>query len=112
MSDQPGPHDDIPEPDPSNADALEDPAGPQADPSSPPLPADPTELAEHGATVVPPAPAPPYGSASTDPAVAMLGGPRRHDRLSRRAKIGWIVAGCAVVVVAAAVIGAVAMDWI
>lgn len=113
MSDQPGPQDDIHEPDPSNADALEDPAGPQADPSSPPLPADPTELAEHGATVVPPAPAPPYGSASTDPAVAMLaGGPRRHDRLSRRAKIGWIVAGCAVVVIAAVMVGAVAMDWI
>ncbi|MGO3319897.1 MAG: hypothetical protein ACTIL0_05255 [Microbacterium gubbeenense] len=42
----------------------------------------------------------------------LAGGPRRHDRLSRRAKIGWIVAGCAVVVIAAVMVGAVAMDWI
>lgn len=112
MRDEPRPHDDVPGPHPPNADALEDPAGPQADPSAPPLPADPTELAEHGATVVPPAPAPPYGPASTDPAVAMLaGGPRRHDPLSRRAKIGWTVAGCAVIVVALVVVGALVIDW-
>lgn len=112
MGDEPHPHDDSREPHAPSAKGLEDPAALSADSTAPSLPADPAELAEHGAAAVPPAPAPPYGSASTDPAVAMLaGGPRRHDPLSRRAKITWTIAGCAVIVAVLVVVGALVIDW-
>ncbi|MGO1267002.1 MAG: hypothetical protein ACTMIY_10255, partial [Microbacterium gubbeenense] len=78
---------------------LEDPAALPMAPAQPLVPADSAVLAAYGAPAVPPAPA--YGAGPVDPLAAMLaGGAREHKPLSKGAKVGGIVGGSAVVLIA------------
>ena len=88
-----------------SAQGLEDPAALPAGHEVPPVPAEPALLAAHGSPAAPPAPAQPYATASVDPVVAMLSdGARERTPVSRKAKIGWLIGGSAVVVLVAALV--------
>lgn len=70
-----------------------------APPAGPPAQADPALFAAHPAPAVPPAL--PYAPAPADPVVAMLaGGTQEHKPVSKKAKVGWIVGGSTVAVIA------------
>lgn len=87
------------------AQGLEDPAALPAGHEVPPVPAEPALLAAHGSPAAPPAPAQPYATAPVDPVVAMLSdGARERTPVSRKAKIGWLIGGSAVVVLVAALV--------